>query len=242
MLRKSHSRNLSEGRLASRPGCNHCTRILLAVGPGLIRAGLRAVLNGRNGTRVVGETGLVLEIVELVQSKDPDVLILDADICSAPRGKCCETLKTLHGIDPCLKVIVLCSDISPEQIGRAFKAGICGCITRECATDDVKEAIRKVMAGDHYFSPTITDATLAALDSAARRSDDPLLGLTCREREMLRLMANGHDIKGIASTCKVSDKAVYQWRKKVMGVLDIDETIKLQLFAEKHFGQHLQKP
>lgn len=204
-------------------------RIILADDHTLVRAGIRALLEKLPGVEVVGEAGDGREAMKLVKQLGPDVVLLDI------------TMPGLNGLDvatrivkeyPKVRVIILSMHNNEEYYWRALKAGAAGYLLKKAATAELETALQRVVHGEVYLSREISERLLRKHPvggMAARKS--PLEQLTGRQREILQLIAEGQNTKGIAELLKVSPKTVEYHRMKLMDGLNVHDVPGLVRFA-----------
>ena len=195
----------------------------------LVRAGIRAVLEKLPWVEVVGEASDGRELLTLVETHRPDVVLVDI------------TMPGLNGLEaaarmaqefPEVRVIILSMHDNEEYYWRALKAGAAGYLLKMAATAELETALRRVMKGEIYLSLEIS-ARLAKqfpLKGIASRKS-PLEQLTGRQREILQLIAEGQNTKGIADILKVSPKTIEYHRIKLMDCLNVHDVPALVRFA-----------
>ncbi len=207
--------------------------VLLADDHKLVRKGLRALLEGQDGVRIVGEATDGREAVQMTASLAPDIVIMDI------------AMPVLNGIDatiqilersPSSKVIILSMYSTSEYIFRSLKAGAQGYLLKETAGDDVAEAVKSVHGGKRYLSEKVTEKILCdyvqqqeILDSAS-----PLSRLSGRERQILQLVVEGKTNGQIGKELFLSPKTVETYRGRLMQKLDINDLPGLVKFAIQH--------
>ena len=205
-------------------------RILLADDHGIVRDGLRFLLNEESDIDVVGEAEDGRKALELVSKLMPDVVVMDI------------TMPNLNGVDatrqitsrfPKVKVIALSIHSNRRFVADMLKAGASGYILKECLSDELIQAIRVVAAGVRYLSPTITGVVVDDYVEylSATPPDSTLSILTEREHEVLQLLAEGKSTKQIALELHVSPKTVEANHRQIMEKLDVHSTAELTKYA-----------
>jgi len=205
-------------------------RILLADDQGIVRRGMRALLESEPGMDVVGEASDGQEALRLCEVVDPDVLILDV------------AMPKLNGIDvaaqamkrrPDLKVIVLSMYADESYVVRALSAGARAYLLKEATDDDLLPAVRAVAAGRSFFSPAISAMLLEDYmrHLQQRGLEDSYHLLTDREREVLQLLAEGRANKEVAAALDVGLSTVETHRANLMQKLDLHNTAEIVLYA-----------
>jgi len=204
-------------------------RVMLADDHILVRTGIRALLEKLPWVQVVGEASDGREVLNLVEKHQPDVVLMDS------------TMPGLNGLEaaarmaqefPHVRVIILSMHDNEEYYWRALKAGAAGYLLKMAAATELETALRRVMQGEIYLSQEISArlAKMFPLKSIASRKS-PLEELTGRQREILQLIAEGQNTKGIADILKVSPKTVEYHRIKLMGCLNVHDVPALVRFA-----------
>ena len=204
-------------------------RLLLADDHTLVRAGIRALLEKLPGVEVVGEAGDGREVLNLVKARQPDVVLMDI---SMPGLNGLEAAARMAKEFPDVRVVILSMHNNEEYVWRALKAGVAGYLLKKAATAELETALQRVVHGGGYLSREIS-ARLAkkfTLQGIAGRKS-PLEQLTGRQREILQLVAEGQNTKGIAEILKVSPKTVEYHRMKLMDCLNVHDVPGLVRFA-----------
>jgi DNA-binding NarL/FixJ family response regulator len=203
------------------------TRVLLADDHTLVRAGVRRILEAHPDFEVVGEVADGDAAVRALTETPVDVLVLDL---SMPGRDGLEVLREVRKRWPRLRTIVLTMHTSGEYIARAVREGAYGYLLKDSAVQDLVSAIRAVMEGREYFSPPVQQELARML----REPAGPPRGielLTDREREVLKLVAQGLPTKEIASRLFISARTVETHRANLMRKLDLHSVAKLTQFA-----------
>lgn len=204
-------------------------RLVLADDHTLVRAGLRALLERVPGVEVVGEASDGREVMQLVKQHRPDVVLLDI---SMPGLNGLEATARLGKDFPAVRVIILSMHHNEEYVWKAFKAGAAGYLLKKAATAELATALQSVARGETYLSQEIS-ARLPknfALNGITHRKS-PLDELTGRQREILQLIAEGQNTKGIAELLQVSPKTVEYHRLNLMNCLNVHDVPGLVRFA-----------
>ena len=204
-------------------------RILLADDHTLVRAGIRALLEKLPGMEVVGEAGDGSEVLNLVGTRRPDVVLMDI---AMPGLNGLEAAARLAKEFPDVRVIILSMHHDEEYVWRALKSGAAGYLLKKAATAELATALERVARGEIYLSQEISARLPKSfpLNGIANRKS-PLEQLTGRQREILQLIAEGRNTKGIAEVLKVSPKTVEFHRIKLMDCLNVHDVPGLVRFA-----------
>lgn len=207
--------------------------IVIAEDHTILREGLKALLSSQQDLKVVGEAGDGLEAIRCVQSHHPDLILLDL---SMPRMTGLDAIKEIKRVNTDTKIIVLTVHRTEEYILATLQAGADGYVLKDAHSTELMTAIRHVLDGRRYLSPsisgTIIDGLLQGKKASAIRSSWETL--TQREREILKLVAEGHKNKEIADLLCISLKTVEKHRANLMEKLDLHNVASLTaLAAEK---------
>ena len=208
-----------------RPGA--VTRVLLADDHTLVRAGVRKILEGHAGFAVVGEVADGRAAIAALKEQPVDVLVLDL---SMPGGDGFEVLRRAKTIRPELKVLVLTMHASAEYVARAVREGADGYLLKDSAVQDLVAAIEAVMAGREYYSPPVQRELTEMVrgNTSAKRRTEPI---TDREREVLKLVAEGLSTKEIATRLDISTRTVETHRANLMRKLGLHSVARLTQYA-----------
>lgn len=205
-------------------------RILLADDHGVVRKGLRFLLEQQPGMEVIGEAGDGREAVRLAETSNPDVVIMDI------------AMPLLNGIDataqmvrrnPGLNVIILSMHSDEDYLLSALNAGAKGYLLKDSAEEDLVRAINAVTKGSPYFSPEIAKTMLEDYMRflQQRNLQDSYELLTEREKEVLQLLAEGRSNKEVATVLDVSVNTVDTHRTHLMQKLNLHNTAEIVLYA-----------
>jgi DNA-binding NarL/FixJ family response regulator len=205
---------------------NVLVRIVLADDHGLVRAGLRQVLDGIGHVEVVGEAKDGTLAVQVVENLSPNIALLDI---SMPGMSGLASLKAIRASRPATKVVLLSMYDNLEYVTEAIRAGAVGYLVKDGAEDELAGAIQAVMRGDVYLSPRISRQLAGAF---VKRADEvETAALTARQTEVLRLIAMGHSSKGAARELDLSVKTIETYRAQIMERLDIRDVAGLVRYA-----------
>lgn len=204
-------------------------KILLVDDHRLLREGLRTLLQHQPGLHVVGEAGESRSAVEQVRTTQPDVVIMDVHL---PNANGIEVSAQLRAEFPHLKFVILSSDTELATIKKALQAGISGYLTKNDPPEEVVRALREVMDHRIHLSPEISG--LVAQDYAqtlAHHPPEEKPSLSDRERQLLRLVAEGKRNKEIAAALQVTAKSVETYRSRLMHKLNCNSAAELTRYA-----------
>jgi DNA-binding NarL/FixJ family response regulator len=204
------------------------TRVLLADDHALVRAGVRSLLSTVAGVEVVAEASTGVEALALVERLRPDVVLMDI------------AMPGLNGLDaaarvvkehPGTRVIMLSMHASEEYALQALRAGATGYLLKDADLLELERAIAEVARGETYLSPAISRHVIADYRRRVTAQPEPADRLTPRQREVLRLIAEGLSTKEIASRLKLSIKTIETHRAQIMERLEIRDVAGLVRFA-----------
>ena len=204
------------------------TKVLIADGHGIVRDGLRSLLEKYDDMRVIAAVDDGREAVAAAQRFLPQVVITEFN------------LRLLNGIDatraivqgkPETGVILLSMHDSGALIQRALQAGARGYLTKHADGEELVKAVREVAAGKRYLGKGVADKVFDAL----RRPGAGLLEeLTATERDILRLVVDGKSNAEVAAELRLSTRTVETYRIRLMRKLDINDLPSLVKFAIRH--------
>lgn len=205
-------------------------RILIVDDHKLVRAGLQMLLQREPEFVIVGEAESGAEAISLSESLKPDIALVDLTM---PGMTGWQVLSGLKEQSPAIKVIILSVHSTEEHVVRALRAGACGYVLKEAAPQELISAVRTVQEGGTWLPSQLSRQVLDAYLRRIQATDPPNL-LTARQREILRLIADGASTKQIAGDLEVSVKTVESHRAQIMAKLDIHDTAGLVRYAIRH--------
>ena len=199
----------------------------------ILREGLKALLSSQADLNVVCEAEDGLAAIRCVQEHTPDLILLDL---SMPRMTGLDAIKEIKRVNADTKIIVLTVHSTEEYILATLQAGADGYVLKDAHSAELVSAIRHVLEGRRYLSPSISGTVIDGLLQGKKASDirSAWDTLTQREREILKLVAEGHKNKDIADLLCISVKTVEKHRANLMEKLDLHNVAALTaLAAEK---------
>ncbi len=201
-------------------------KILLVDDHAIMRDGIRALLSLHDDIEIVGEASEGKEAIEKVQELAPDVVVMDI---AMPGMGGLEATRRIRKKNPKVKVLVLTQHDNREYILSAIKAGTSGYVPKRALSAELVSAVRAVHKGDSFLYPS---AAAALIEDYLRQSEEePYDRLTGREREILKLVAEGHTSLKIAEMLFISLRTVQGHRTKIMQKLDIHNRTELIKYA-----------
>lgn len=210
---------------------NDHIRILIADDHGVLRAGLRALLDAEPDLQVAGEATDGAETLRLAGELRPDVVLLDVSM-PGPGGV--EVTRQLGETWPGARVLILTVHEDEQLLQKAIQAGALGYITKRAIKSELINAIHAVWRGDMYIHPTMTRALLKDTSPTPSPSDNLVEPLTPREIQVLRLIAQGHTNGQTAKILCISARTVESHRANIMDKLGARGRVELVRYAMKH--------
>ena len=201
-------------------------KILIADDHPIVRRGLHQILAEQPDMAVLGEAQNAEELLELARRADRDVVVLDI---SMPDRGGLEALKELKALRPGAAVLVLSIHPEDQYAGRALKAGAAGYLTKDSAPEELVKAIRKVLAGGKYISPSFAEMLALRLDAGLAK---PLHeALSDREYQVLCLIASGKTVSQIAAELALSVKTVSTYRGRILEKMNMQSNAELTRYT-----------
>lgn len=205
-------------------------RVLIADDHAIVRDGVRALLGLSEDITVVGEAANGQEAVELARRLAPDVILMDI---AMPGLGGLEATVQIRKENPQVKILVLTQYEDREYIRRFLKAGVSGYVLKKAAGAELTSAIRAVSRGGLVLDPEVAREAMReqAEPAAHGRAVDPYDSLTDREKQVLKLVAEGHSNKEVAELLDISVKTAMSHREHIMQKLDLHSRTDLIKFA-----------
>ena len=206
-------------------------RIILADDHVLLRTGLKSILEKMAGLEVVGEAGDGIELLNLLRKLKADMIILDI---SMPNLRGIEAVHEIKAIHPGLKILILTMHKDKEYLHQAISAGADGYLLKEDADTELFSAIETVREGKIYVSPHLSNGLVDEWAKMRRGESKPVsdrVRLTTREKEILKLIAEGKSSKEIAALLCISVRTVEHHRANIMKKLNMKKTAELVKYA-----------
>lgn len=205
-------------------------RIILVDDHDLFRAGVRSILKHQEGMVVVGEYANGEDAIDAVRAEPPDLVLMDVNM---PGIGGIEATRGILKVAPHVRVIavtVLSDDPFPNQL---LDAGARGYISKGSGSDEMLEAIRMVMRGQHYISGDV--AQKLTLASFRRGGEASVLGtLTAREMQIMLMIIRGQSNQYISDSLFLSPKTVSTYRHRLYDKLDVSNDVELTHLAIRH--------
>jgi DNA-binding NarL/FixJ family response regulator len=202
-------------------------KVLLVDDHAIMREGIRALLGLHEDIEIVGEAGEGKEAVAKTQELTPDVIVMDI---AMPGMDGLEASRRILKTNPCIRILILSQHDDNEYIISAVKAGAAGYLPKRALGSELISAIRAVYRGDSFLYPSAAAALIKDYRQKAQTTDT-YEQLTPREREILKLIADGHTSQEIANMLFISLKTVMGHRTKIMCRLGIHNRTQLIKYA-----------
>ena len=211
-------------------------RVLIVDDHGIMRAGLRMLLESQSGIMVVGEASSCADALALATCTQPDVIVLALDLGGE---NAVESIPTLLRTAPETRILVLTGLRDPEVHRQAIRHGALGLVFKEKAVETLLQAITKVRAGEVWLEPTMIAQVLGDLTRPQRSSQisaeaTKIARLTEREREVITLVGEGLRNKHIAARLYISEATVRHHLTAIFAKLDISDRFELAIYAYQH--------
>ncbi len=209
-------------------------RVLIADEEALFREGVCALLKTYQNIEIVGEAANGKETIEIVREQTPDVLVMNI---AMPIMDGAEVTRRVRKENSNIKVLLLTQYEDRDRILNGLKAGANGYIPKRAAASDLVSAILAVYQGGYFLYPSLAKTMVNDYLQLLRhsRSSDPYDQLTHREKEVLKLMAEGHKSREIANLLDIAVKTALGHRASMMRKLDIHSGTELIKYAvRKH--------
>ncbi|NIS74116.1 MAG: response regulator [Deltaproteobacteria bacterium] len=203
--------------------------ILIADDHALVREGIIAILKLHDDITILGEASDGKETIEKAGALNPDIILMD--IAMPGLGGLEATLE-IKKTNPHTKVLVLSQYDDREYVSRLIKAGVSGYILKHAVGTDLVSAIRAVSRGEFYLYSSIASSVISDyLSTKEELSEDPYDKLTDREKQVLKILAEGHSHKEIANILNISVKTVIAHQANIAEKLNIHSRAEFVKFA-----------
>lgn len=203
-------------------------RVALADDHRMLLDALIAVLAHEPDLQVAGVAADGPATLKLVQEIEPDVLVLDI---SMPGMNGVDVARQLHKEHPKVKILALSAYLDKRFVQEMLKAGAMGYVTKTAALTDLPRAIRAVAEGQNFLSSEITAAVVSEIAPQGTSATPPLSALSPREREVLRLVADGVRTAEIARRLGITEATIEVHRRNVMHKLELRTVAQLTRYA-----------
>ena len=205
--------------------------VLIADDHGVLRAGLRALLNSEPEMEVVGEAADGEQTLCLAEELNPDVVLMDLNM---PKGDGIYTTRHLKALLPQVNVLILTVHEDDSILREAIQCGAAGYILKRAVESELINAIQAVARGEMYIHPAMTRALLDQPTANSLPDQGNQATLTAREYEILRLIAQGNSNRQVASLLTISVRTVESHRANLMEKLNLTCRVDLVRYAAQH--------
>jgi two-component system response regulator NreC len=206
-------------------------RVLIADDHGVLRAGLRALLNSEPEMEVVGEAADGEQTLLQAEELQPDVVLMDLNM---PKGDGIYTTRGLKEMHPEINVLILTVHEDDSLLREAIQCGAAGYILKRAVESELITAIQAVARGEMYIHPAMTRALLDQSTAKSLPDQASQATLTAREYEVLRLIAQGNSNRQVASLLTISVRTVESHRANLMEKLNLTCRVDLVRYAAQH--------
>ena len=205
-------------------------RVFIADDHGVVREGLRAMVESQPDLEVVGEAADGQAAVDGVGELEPDVAVMDI---AMPEMDGIEAASEIRKKAPAARIVLLSMHATSEHLFRALQAGVAGYVLKEAAGSELIKAIRAAHRGQRYLSPKLEEMLVKDFlrGHGQALETSPLASLSKRERQILQLVVEGRSSREIAETLYLSPKTVETYRSRLMHKLGVKGMADLMRFA-----------
>lgn len=204
-------------------------RVVIIDDHDIVRHGLKQLLAGEFPELEFGEAKNSQEATELMQRQEWDLALLDINI---PGRNGLEVLEDIRRLQPKTRVLVLSAYPEEEFAIRSIKLGAAGYLNKNSAIDELIAAVKKMLAGGSYITPSLSEKLAEAIGGGMRSTAHE--SLSNRELQVLRLVATGKTVKQIASQLSLSDKTIGTYRTRISRKLGLATNVELARYAIQH--------
>lgn len=204
-------------------------KIVIADDHSIVREGLRRVVGDVPDIEVIGEATNGREVLEWIKKGGFDMLLLDL---SMPDHSGVDFIKRLKDESPKLPILVLTMHEEEQYAVRSIRAGASGYLTKESASTELINAIRRVASGRLYINASVAEKL--ALDTMATHDGPPHKGLSDREFEVFQMMVHGRSITDIATQLHLSVKTVSTHKARILQKMNLQSIADLVRYAMNH--------
>jgi DNA-binding NarL/FixJ family response regulator len=203
------------------------TKIIIADDHQIVIDGIQCLLNGEKGVTIIGEALNGKLLLESDLLSEAELILMDI---SMPEMDGVEASKLLRKSHPELKILVLTTYVDHRKIKEMLKIGVSGYLVKESGKGPFLEAIAKIMRGETYYDSRVTDVVMSSY-RPKKLKDQPPTPLTNREKEVIRLIADGMNTAEIAAALFLSVLTIETHRKNIFTKLGINKVARLVRYA-----------
>jgi DNA-binding NarL/FixJ family response regulator len=212
-------------------------QVLLVEDHKILRDGIKAILDCGSEFQVMGETGNGTEAVQICKKQVPDIILMDIGL---PGLNGIEAATEILRHSPEARIIMLSIYSDEDSVVSAIRCGARGFVQKKASGDDLLDALRAVAKGGAYLSPQVSDRILDRIRSGEMEAGpaSALAGLSPRELQVLRLVAEGNSSKDIAMMLDLGLETVHSYRKTLMKKLGVNNVAGLTQIAVANAKVH----
>jgi DNA-binding NarL/FixJ family response regulator len=204
-------------------------QVLLADDHVLIRHGIKKIIESEPSLEVIGQVGDGLELLNFMKETTPDIVLLDI---SMPNLRGIEAIGEAKKICPDVKILILTMHKSKQYLCHAMSAGADGYVLKEDSDTELLAAIKEVIKGNVFISPVLSkEFTSTDVELCRKTKNFPAESLTPRERQVLKMVAEGRTSRDIAELLSISTRTVEHHRANLLKKLNIGNTADLIKYA-----------
>ena len=204
-------------------------KIVIADDHAIVRKGLKLILETEFGQVSLDEAGSGDELIEIIREKNYDIIILDI---SMPGKDVLDTLRMIKNIKPNIPILIFSMNPEKAFAVRMLRSGASGYINKDCSHDELIDAIKKVVAGRGYISPTLSELLAAEIRD---NSEKPVHNkLSDREFQVMCMIATGLNLEEIAEKLFLSKNTVSNHRNSIMKKLNLRNNSDITSYAMKN--------
>jgi two-component system response regulator NreC len=203
-------------------------RVLICDDHTLFVEGMKAMLRNEPTLEIVGEARDGRQAVELAKDLRPDLILMDVTM---PDMNGFDATRHVHEFDPSVKVLILTMHDDEELVARCLEAGAAGYIMKDAPASQLLYAIETVQKGERYLSPAVLKKVVDGYVRSTSRPQTTYDRLSPREREVLKLLAEGLSVKEIAARLNLSVKTVDAHKSNLMRKIDVHDRTELVKYA-----------
>ncbi len=210
-------------------------RVLIADDHAFFRRGLEVVLQGEAGLEIVGQASDGVEAVAVATEVAPDVVLMDIRM---PKMTGIEAARQMKEVAPSAKIVILTISDEDDDLFEAIRAGAIGYLLKDIPLDELADSVRAVYGGQSLINPSMAGKLITEFATLARRDADegpakhaPVLKLTEREMEVLRLVARGLNNRDIAKELFISENTVKNHVRNILEKLQIHSRMEAVMIA-----------
>ncbi|MBN9393330.1 MAG: response regulator transcription factor [Chloroflexi bacterium] len=203
------------------------TTVLLAEDHNLVRAGIRVLFQNLPEFEVIAEASDGEETLRLIETLRPNIVLMDITM---PKFNGLEVAQAAR-VYPEVKIIILSMHTSEEYVWQALHAGVKGYLLKDAGIAELEIALKAVSLGQSYLSPAVSKQVIGDYIDRVGGKAGSMERLTIRQRQILKLIAEGNTTKQIADKLNISVKTIESHRGQIMSLLDIHDVTGLVRYA-----------